>query len=144
MKGSANLVSPSGRRCWIGVRVSEYGGCSWYATDDKHIEKYWSDLASDEWSIFVYEAEPGATVYSRIQTTPQQVIDAFADAENDNDEDYGSDFSWTREYQLVCVDTAAKEFPPEIVPQYLPREGSNALYFDWSALDRFKFRLQKK
>jgi hypothetical protein len=60
--------------------------------DSKHIERYWSDLLEDEYIIFIYEALPKATVYTRCFLSPSSVIENYVSSRDAHD--------WIAEYDL--------------------------------------------
>ena len=96
------MISPSGRTCWIGLRVDQYEGCKWFMTDSKHIEKYWTDFRDDEYSTFIYEAKPNATFYTRICKSPKEVINDFCThLDTRNYEDHQRELlEWTNNYNI--------------------------------------------
>ena len=132
-------ISPSGRRCWLGLRISEFPQkCSWYQTDEKHIEDYFSDLGDTDWVIFIYEASPGATKYSRVYQSPADVIRCF----QEKYEEWDGQFEWMNAYELTCSQEC--DFPTEIVPMCKRVEGKSCYVLSYPELDAFEFTLKKK
>ena len=130
-------ISPSGRTCWIGLRIDEYDGCEWYTTDSKHIEKYWSDIKHGEQTIFIYEAKPGTTYYSRIFKTPKDVNDCFQEEYFDDD----IQSAWTKKYELKC--SKQNEFPKTYnMTQEHIEVSKNAYQCIMPELEQYVFTLQ--
>lgn len=57
----------------IGIACGEFG-CRWVATDSKHIEPFWGDVARYEVFIGVWHKDKDDTDYKRVVTTPEELI----------------------------------------------------------------------
>ena len=121
------LISPEGRRCWIGIRANQRGTVEWIHVDDKHMESYFQTIPDEDYAIFVYYAGTGATEYRRLLDSPTDIVSSFDTSHAELTEDLQEKQEWTLRYRLVS--TGSSEAFPITYKQTFPGDDLNRFTF---------------